>query len=67
LFIERPPLRIGTPSPSSASGGRSHVLDRHAEGLSMPLLPRRRDDRQPTRACPPAGTPALTSAPPTHS
>jgi len=25
----------------------------------MPLLPRRRDDRQPTRACPPAGIPGL--------
>jgi hypothetical protein len=30
----------------------------------MPPLPRRRDDRQPTRACPPSRTPALTSAPP---
>src|SRR5665647_2464003 len=31
LLIERPPLRIGTPSPSSASGGRSYVAHRHAE------------------------------------
>ena len=38
LFIERPPLRIGTPSPSSASGGRSYVAHRHAERLSMPRL-----------------------------
>ena len=28
----------------------------------MPPRSRRRDDRQPTRACPPAGSPAMTSA-----
>ena len=33
----------------------------------MPPLPRRRDDRQPTRACPQPGPPAMTRAPHTHS
>ncbi len=33
---ERPPCGDGTPSPTSASGGRSYARHRHAERLSMP-------------------------------
>jgi hypothetical protein len=49
LLIERPPLRIGTPSPSSASGGRSYVAHQHAECLSTP--PRGRSEGADDRIC----------------
>src|SRR5437762_5186420 len=41
---ERPPPAMGTPSPTSASGGRSYALHRHAERLSMPLIARQSRD-----------------------
>ena len=65
-----PGLYVLFAGPSITTGVVAHLIDpagRRTANPIMSFLPRRRDDRQPTRACPPPGTPALTSAPQTPS